>query len=371
MLNQYPAHLKPAHLKAGAPNTGTEEPRKDTVGYWVVQLGSDQYRRRETAAQKLTEAGPAAIQGLLQVMKSGDLEVVERASNVITEIALTRAPSDDGGAWVQLNELVSSSVGRVASRAQTAIEEIRTHRSEQARNELAAAGVFVGFDEFVIQAKSIPSMIVQIDETWNGDVAALEWLSWLDGIPNARVKGAAITIEVLAQITKIPSLKSLAIVDGTIDDATLQPLVDMKPISDLEFRYVRLSDEQGEKIASMPVRVSMNLMGTGISADEVALMCQAAPGLQIDHRQGGFLGVTCIESFNVCEISGVVDGSAAEEAGLIRGDVVMSLDDTPVTRFKELQDAINQHLPGDTVALTYRRADVVKTVDLQLRRFKD
>ncbi|MGB7323601.1 MAG: PDZ domain-containing protein [Rubripirellula sp.] len=342
-----------------------------SIAYWVTQLNSDHYLRRETAAQKLTQAGPKAIPDLVLVMQSGDLEVVERASNVITEIAVSGSPQDDGGAWDKLNELKSDTVGRVASRAQTAVNEIRKHRSAQARTELTSAGVFVGIDEFVIQARSQPTLIVQVDEKWNGDVEALQWLRWLDGIQNARVKGPSIEGEVLAQIIKVPDLKSLAIVDGTVDEAALQPLLEMNPLNDLEFRYVRLTDEQAEKIATMPVRVSMNLMGTGISAEKVESMRASAPGLAIEHRQGGFLGVTCQDSFDVCEISGVVAKSAAEDAGLIRGDIVLKLDDTVVTRFKDLQDAINQHIPGDTVKVTFQRAEITKVVDLQLRRFED
>ncbi|TWU47993.1 PDZ domain-containing protein [Rubripirellula reticaptiva] len=371
------ALLFAAAIAATTTSTAQDKPQAEqksgegSIAYWVTQLASDHYLRRETAAQKLAQAGPSAIPDLIQVMQTGDLEVVERASNVITEIAVSGSPQEDGGAWDKLNELKSGTVGRVASRAQTAVDEIRKHRSVQARTELNSAGVFVGIDEFVIQARSQPSLIVQIDEKWNGDVEALQWLKWLDGIPNARVKGPAIEGTVLAQITKVPDLKSLAIVDGTVDDEVLQPLLEMNPLNDLEFRYVRLNDEQAEKIATMPVRVSMNLMGTGLSAEKVESMRASAPGLAIDHRQGGFLGVTCQDSFDICEISSVIAKSAAEDAGLIRGDVVLKLDDTVVTRFKDLQDAINQHIPGDTVKVTFQRAEITKVVDLQLRRFED
>ena len=59
-----------------------------TIAYWVEQLGHDLYLRREMASTKLTEAGPAAIDDLVEAIRSGDLEVVERAMGVITEIAL-------------------------------------------------------------------------------------------------------------------------------------------------------------------------------------------------------------------------------------------------------------------------------------------
>ncbi len=346
-------------------------PGENPIVYWVEQLGHDHYLRREKATKKLIEAGPAAIDDLVDVIREGDLEVIERATTVITEIALARVPQDDGGAWDELNRLATQGAGRRASSAKSAVKEVRVQRARQAREALAAAGVFVGIDEFVIRAISQPRMIVQIDEKWQGDVASLQWLRWLDGVENARVKGKAVRPEVMEHITKIPGLHSLAIVDADVDDATLEPLTTMARIHSVEFRYVPLTDEQGDMIATMPVRVSLNLMGTGISAQKVESMRSALPGLQIDHRQGGFLGVTCMDSLDVCEINGVLPDSAAEKAGLIKGDVIVRVGDAEVNRFKDLQDAINQHMPGDKIEVKFRRGDKTESVKLQLQRFEE
>ncbi len=334
-------------------------------------MASDLYLRREMASTKLTEAGPAAIDDLVKVIRSGDLEVVERAMAVITEIALSRPPDDDGGAWDQLSALATQAAGRRASSAEAAIDEVREHRADQASTALAAAGVFVGMDDFAILAISQPRMVVQIDKNWRGDIESLQWLRWLKGVENARVKGTAVRRDVLERVTEIPGLKSLAIVDGKVDDATLEPLMEMTRINSLEFRYVTLTDDQGDQVASLPIRVSLNLMGTGISPQKVESMRSALPGLQIDHRQGGFLGVTCLDSFDVCAINGVLPDSAAEEAGLIKGDVIVRVGDNEVKRFKDLQNAINQHPPGDEVEVKYRRGGKLESVKLLLRRFEE
>lgn len=346
-------------------------PESKTIAYWVEQLGHDLYLRREMASKKLNDAGPAAIDDLVKAIRTGDLEVVERAMGVITEIAISRPPSDDGGAWDQLNVLATQGAGRRGSSAEAAIDDVREHRAGVARTTLAAAGVFVGMDEFAISAISRPRMIVQIDENWRGDIESLQWLRWLNGVENVRVKGSAVRRDVLERVTEIPGLKSLAIVDAKVDDATLEPLNEMTRIHSLEFRYVPLTDDQGDQIASLPIRVSLNLMGTGVSPQKVESMRSALPGLQIDHRQGGFLGVTCLDSFEVCAINGVLPDSAAEEAGLIKGDVIVRVGDTEVKRFKDLQNVINQHPPGDEVEVKYRRGDKIESVKLHLRRFEE
>lgn len=340
-------------------------------GYWVEQLGHDHFLRREMATRKLIEAGPEVIADLVAEVRHGDLEVVERAMGIITAIALARPPRSDGGAWDRLNELAQKSAGQQSASARAAIVEVQRHRAQQAREALSAAGVFVGVDEFAIRAISRPLMLVQIDEKWNGDLEVLQWMRWLNGVENARVKGSAVRQDVMSNIAEVPGLRTLAIVDGKVDDATLRELQDIERLHSLELRYVPLSDPQGDLIASLPIRVSLNLMGTGISAEKVGSMRAQLPGLQIDHRQGGFLGVTCFDNFDVCEINGVLPDSAAEEAGLIPGDIVLRVGDAEVKRFRDLQHAINQHMPGDEVDVTFRRGGKIESVKLKLRRFEE
>lgn len=361
--------VTPGRAQETESSTAKSSPRPIT--YWVQQLGHPHYLRREMASKKLTEAGPDVIEHLVAVVGSGDLEVVERAVRVITQIALSGPPMNDGGAWDQLNQMASSGVGRQASVARSALGEVRKHRARQAREALEAAGIFVGIDEFVISAISRPMLIVQIDDQWNRDVESLQWLRWLDDVENARLKASAVTPEVVRAITDVPGLRTLAIVDAKVTDETLQPLTEMSRLHSLEFRYVPLTDAQGDLIASMPIRVSLNLMGTGISKEKVDSMKAQLPGLQIDHRQGGFLGVTCIDNLDVCEISGVVNGGAAEVAGIIKGDIIIRIDDTPITKFRDLQQAINQHLPGDEVEVKYRRGDNIESVTLRLGRLEE
>ncbi len=66
-------------------------------------------------------------------------------------------------------------------------------------------------------------------------------------------------------------------------------------------------------------------------------------------------------------ISQVSDASAAEEAGLQKGDVVTDFNGKHVTKMSELQEAIAQHRPGDKVSITYRRAKKEQTVTVTLR----
>ena len=71
------------------------------------------------------------------------------------------------------------------------------------------------------------------------------------------------------------------------------------------------------------------------------------------------------------EISDVDPGTAAKEAGLLRGDVIIRIDDAKITRFEDLQHQINQHVAGDEVAIRLRRnGEIIETV-AKLQKLKN
>lgn len=349
-----------------SPSSG--EPK--SIQYWVEQLGNESYLRREMASKTLVSAGAAAVGPLADVIRVGDLEVVERATAALIEIATDNMPREDGGAYERLRLLARQTVGRSASITRGAQREVSQFRYRQARDSLAAAGVPVGMTEFAIGAQSLPRMLVQIDQRWNGDTDVLQWLAWLEGVENARVSIPHVTKQVVECVAQIPDLRSLVIADAAIDEAALEPLTRISQIETLDIRYARLTSKQGEMIVAIPLRSSLNLMGTGLSEQQVDAMRAATPGLNIEFRRGGFMGVTCTDNFESCIINSVLERSAAEAAGLIAGDVIVQIGETPVHRFRDLQDAINECVAGDEVEVQYRRADKIESVKLRLRRYE-
>lgn len=60
-------------------------------------------------------------------------------------------------------------------------------------------------------------------------------------------------------------------------------------------------------------------------------------------------------------ISGVIDGSSAEAAGLAEGDVVVVFEDRKITSGQDLVDAIEDQEPGKPVKITYYRGKQKRT----------
>ncbi len=77
------------------------------------------------------------------------------------------------------------------------------------------------------------------------------------------------------------------------------------------------------------------------------------------------LGITATSG---AVIVSVIPNSAAEAAGLEVGDVVVSVDGTPVLSSGDLSDRILSLEPGDEINLVYERDGTRQSVDVQLRR---
>ncbi|WP_146402281.1 PDZ domain-containing protein [Planctomycetes bacterium CA13] len=346
-----------------------QAPPNDSITKWVEQLGDDQFHRRKSATGKLIDAGPSAVPRLVGALDRGDLETIDRAIHCLTEIALKQPPDEVGGAWDALTKVSESGATSRASLAKTAVEEIREMRQSQAVNVLAQAGITIGIDKFLVRAISTPEMVVQIDEGWSGDLEPLAWLRWIKKIEFARVKGTAIRSEVIERLVEMPDLKTIAIVEGEVDTTCIRPLQRMERVNSLEFRYVHLTAELGDEITKIPIAVSLSLMGTGIPKEKVDQMRTQLPGLHIDFKQGGFLGVLCYNGMDTCRINEVTRGKPAEQAGLLRGDEIVGINDTTVTKFEDLQEAINQKMPGDEVEVKFRRGVELNSVILKLGKY--
>ena len=63
----------------------------------------------------------------------------------------------------------------------------------------------------------------------------------------------------------------------------------------------------------------------------------------------------------------VTEGSAAEEAGLEKGDAIIEVDGQKVTKFGDLSGIIAQKRPGDKVTITYLHNKKKQTKTITLR----
>ena len=66
-------------------------------------------------------------------------------------------------------------------------------------------------------------------------------------------------------------------------------------------------------------------------------------------------------------MASVSEGSAASEAGIRKGDVILSIDGVQLNDAATLQEQIGKHRPNDKVNLSIKRGGSVKQIEVTLR----
>jgi hypothetical protein len=330
--------------------------------YWLEQLESDHFSRRQAATHQLNRYGLEAVGPLVEIAKSGKLESTQRALGVLQQLALAQSPDDEGGAWAALSNLIDQGSGSASIGARAALEEIRRERQSQALTRLAAAGIQTDYRDFVIDSRSIHARVLFIDKSWKGDPNVLRWLRWVNQVENAVIEGAAVRNEVLTQVVRMPALKTIVMREAIITDDVFGPLATLSRIDQLEIRYIPLKIEDAQKLAKLPLRISLSLMGTGLPVDGAQMLRTELPGIKLAYKQGGFLGVICNHFSQRCQIDSVKPGSAAATAGIQAGDVVIQIDEAAISSFDDLQIQVGSHYAGDEIEITVDRfGEIIKT----------
>ncbi len=89
-----------------------------------------------------------------------------------------------------------------------------------------------------------------------------------------------------------------------------------------------------------------------------------------DGSDKAFLGVTTETGKDGATIQEVVKGSAAEKAGLQKGDIITKAGDEKITSPESLSDVIGFKKPDDEIKIAYKRDGKSKTVNVKLGKKK-
>jgi serine protease Do len=82
------------------------------------------------------------------------------------------------------------------------------------------------------------------------------------------------------------------------------------------------------------------------------------------------LGVTTEGNDKGAEIESVTKESAAEKAGLKKGDIITKIGDRKIESTDDVTEAVRGHKPGDKVAITYLRDGKTQTANAELTKWK-
>ncbi|MEM9646299.1 MAG: hypothetical protein AAF989_15010, partial [Planctomycetota bacterium] len=246
------------------------------IATWVEQLGNDSYAYRERATTVLMNAGPVVIEPLARATKKGDFELVLRAIRILQSQAVKQDVAEEGGAMASLSLMAEEATGARGVAARESIAAIRLLRAQRAEKELTHAGIFIGRST-ITETDIQPRMLVRIDGDWNGDLEALKWVRWINGIDTVLLRGEGCNDECLIAVCKMPSVARFHLSDGRLSNRALAALGNVGKIRELVFDYVQFDSQPTELIVSLSLVDRLRLFGTNLKSDQDEIIRAAFP----------------------------------------------------------------------------------------------
>ena len=275
-------------------------------------LGHSEFRVREAAAQRLAARPVVVVAPLAALAEAGSAEASVRAFELLRQ--LHRDGDDETYEAVETTyeSLVQSHNILAASRAESAIDAVSEVRHRRAVASFRKLGGVVQFDSEVDPAADTPLPPIKTA------MINRHWIGGDDGLKYLR---------------RIEDFRSPA------------PFRQRSPI------YV--------------------IKGAKVSAEALNELTVSFPGLVIE-RGPACLGVNPSDEFaqGGMLIHKVVPGSAADQAGLQSGDIILEFDHVPIPDFKTLVATIGEHQPGDKIPVLFVRDGEKKATTAALGEWK-
>jgi Do/DeqQ family serine protease len=115
---------------------------------------------------------------------------------------------------------------------------------------------------------------------------------------------------------------------------------------------------------AIPVNIVKKVISDLLEYGEVQ---RALMGVQIRDIDGDLADKMGITNLNGVYVSGVTDDGSAKAAGIEAGDIITSIDNTPVNSTSELLEIIGTKRPGDQVMVTVHHDNKEKYIQLVLK----
>jgi hypothetical protein len=286
-----------------ATETANPASTEDIAG-WIKALDDAHYREREQASQRLLSAGMPALGPLLTVANSDQPEPADRAIWILRSMG--RSP-DNTLALAALEHVVQlTNRPAIVSKAEVEL----TDRSVTACAErLEPLGAEISMRIEPIESGPMPFLTVQLGEKWHGTLEDLKQLTRMQRVVRFRLEGTPVSDDVVKMFAEKPNLANLMLIETKVTPDAVDAVKEKHPETTV---YVR------------------NLVMLGVSAEK------SAAGMVV---------------------TSVRPETAAANAKMLDGDIIVTIDGHPVPDFDRLTARIAQHQPGEKVDLEIIRKD--------------
>lgn len=347
---------RPAGVPAGAAYETSQEveiSREELVAR-IRDLDSDSFAEREAAQNHLSR-------NLVQVLPEIIAIIEDPASNTSTSllhflgfIGQDALSVQGKQAYECLQRVSEQRTTQRAIVAQKILEAIRFQMRDQALERLHSVGVVCEDRQLSVltQLRPVRNALV-IDEKFTGNEQDLQLLPWLFDVQFVKIEGPIVSEKMLAEVMKIPKLRSLQIVETKLESQNLKPLRLAPDLDLLEILYSPVDDSCIEILSQVPVLGDLQLFGTDVSATGAERLKSEIETANVFVGRGGFLGITCEPSSLVIQ-EALSDGPAAK-AGILRNDKLKKIDGVPIYNFEDLRKQLAKSAAGEKVIVDYDR----------------
>ncbi len=288
---------------------------------------------------------------------------------ILGRIAVCGDEADEAAAHGAL-ERVSKRDATAALRARVALQSVLNVYKERAILRLKELGAELKPSIVFVHQLQLDVYSLRIDENWKGTTADLRLIRMIKDLREIELQGELITDEFLEPLAGLSQLQAVVIRRARITDQGFAKLKD-SPLQVLRVWYSPITDATLDTLLSLKNAQAIQLFGTRISRASADELRNKLVGAQIDHRNGGFLGVgpqlgVAMFPGQGCVINAPQPGSAAEKAGLLPGDTIVKYNGKDVEDFESLKDLISYNAPGDKIEIVISRGNRELTKTAQL-----
>lgn len=144
-----------------------------------------------------------------------------------------------------------------------------------------------------------------------------------------------------------------------------------KVVVEVDGDKVKINGKDAKDNKDVTVRVQSTTSAPNIyfRGGDNAITVQGFPFFNEDENRA-MLGVTTESDDKGAEILSVSKESAAEKAGLKKGDIITKIGDHKIENSDDVTDAVRDHKPGDKVAITYLRDGKSQNTSAELTKWK-
>ncbi|QDU41420.1 Periplasmic pH-dependent serine endoprotease DegQ precursor [Maioricimonas rarisocia] len=290
---------------------------------------------------------------------------------------------DDAAAPAAVESLIDQ-LNDPAFETRDAAEEALVRKGADAVESLVDAARHRG-PEVALRAVSILERIFQTDEEAAGDAAevALESLRRADRAPivDAATRALAGNHEIRERRAVAAIRKLGGRVEYGIDENATMMVQNLAgnqfqtaPVQEIKTIWLTrgwTGGEEGLRHLRRLTHVSSvniyHIAGSGVSREAVEALAADLQGLQVVRRGNASLGIKHLPiGTNVCRVSEVVDGGAAEKAGVVAGDIIVQIDETTIEKFDDLVSELKNYEPGQEAVLKVIRNGQFRSIPVEL-----